>query len=271
MTYICETCGTETAALPAPPAVCAICVDDRQYVGARGQRWLTRNELAAKHRITFANDDGLLALCVTPAFAIDQRALIIPADCGNIMWECLSLVTADAVRELRDRGDVSLIIISHPHFYSSMVSWSEALGGVRVLLHEADREWVQRPSAVIQFWSGDEYVLSPDVTLIRCGGHFPGSTALHWKGGPRPGGSLFPGDALQVTGDRRHVGFMYSYPNYIPLHPDHIVSMQRRLERYDFTDVFGYSFGRNIIGNGREAVDRSIVRYLKAVGAQGVN
>lgn len=267
MKFICETCGTENAELAAPPESCPICTDDRQYVGPNGQRWTTMQELALKHAIACEYDGGLLAMRMTPAFAIDQRALLIPADCGNILWESLSLVTTEAVAELERHGGVSVIAISHPHFYSSMVSWSEALGGVPILLHENDRRWVQRPSLFARFWSGDEHVLSPDVTLIRTGGHFPGSTALHWKAGPRAGGALFSGDAPQVAADRQHASFMYSYPNYVPMHPDEVRAMQQRLRRFDFTDVFGYSLGRNILGDGRAAIDRSFERYLSAVGA----
>jgi hypothetical protein len=92
-----------------------------------------------------------------------------------------------------------------------------------------------------QFWSGDKYRLSDAVTLIRCGGHFPGSTAIHWRHGPRLGGALFPGDALQVVMDRRHVTFMYSYPNYVPMKPSDVKTMRTRLEEYAFEDVFGFT------------------------------
>ncbi len=176
-------------------------------------------------------------------------------------------MTRDAGAALKASGDIDLVAISHPHFYSSMVEWSEALGGVPILLHEADRAWVQRPSRHIRFWRGDEHVIAPGVTLIRCGGHFPGSTALHWQDAERPQGALFPGDALQVVADRRHVSFMYSYPNHIPMHPDAVRGIQRRLARFAFADVYGFSRGRNIIGGGRAAVDRSFERYFGAVGA----
>ncbi|MEO6690689.1 MAG: MBL fold metallo-hydrolase, partial [Dokdonella sp.] len=198
-------------------------------------------------------------------FAIPQRALLLPADAGNILWECVSLVTDEAIAALDARGGVDQIVISHPHFYSSMVEWSEALGGVPILLHEADKEWVLRPSSRIRYWSGDEHALSDAVTLIRCGGHFPGSTALHWRDGPHTGGALFPGDALQVVSDRRHVTFMYSYPNYIPMKPSAVRAMQARLARHAFDDVYGYTWGRNIIGNARAAIDASFSRYLDAV------
>lgn len=263
--YICETCGTQYAETAAPPERCPVCEDERQYVGWNGQVWTTHEALAARYRLRIEDDAGLLGISLPSDFAIPQRALLLPTDAGNLLWECVSLVTVEAVAALQARGGVDRIIISHPHFYASMVEWSEALGGVPILLHEADKAWVQRPSPRIEFWSGDMHALSDAVALIRCGGHFPGSTALHWKDGPRRGGALFPGDALQVVSDRRHVTFMYSYPNFIPMKPGDVRGIRSRLEGYAFDDVYGYTWGRNILGAGRAAVDASFDRYLRAV------
>ncbi len=264
---ICETCGTQFAEAPTPPAPCPVCADERQYVGWDGQRWTTHEQLRATHALRLVEENGLLAIGIAPAFGIDQRALLLPTDAGNILWESVSLVTDAAVAELHARGGVDLIAISHPHFYASMVEWSEALGGVPILLHEADAAWVQRPSVNIRLWRGEEHRLSDSVRLLRCGGHFPGSAALHWSNGPRPGGSLFPGDALQVVMDRRHVTFMYSYPNYLPMRAADVIAIRSRLQGYRFDDVFGFTWGRNIIGGAREAVDVSFDRFLERIGA----
>ena len=104
-----------------------------------------------------------------------------------------------------------------------------------------------------------------DVTLVRTGGHFEGSTALHWGSGPRGRGALFVGDSPQVASDRRHVSFMYSYPNLIPMRPTDVRSMRARLDPFDYEDVYGFSWGRNILGAARAAVDSSFDRYLAAV------
>ncbi|MEC4594048.1 MULTISPECIES: MBL fold metallo-hydrolase [Nitrospirillum] len=266
MHAICETCGTQFTTT-TPPDHCPICEDERQYVGWRGQRWTTMEGLAARHRSRLEEDAGLFALGMTPPFAIDQRALLLPTDAGTILWECVPLVTEDGVAALKARGGVDRIIISHPHFYASMVSWSEALGNIPILLHAADRDWVMRPAPQVEFWEGDRLALSDSVTLIRCGGHFPGSTALHWRDGPRPGGALFPGDALQVVMDRRHVTFMYSYPNYLPMTAADVRGIRDRLAGLRFEDVYGYTWGRDIIGGGREAVDRSFNRFLARLEA----
>ena len=55
--------------------------------------------------------------------------------------------------------------------------------------------------------------IDDDITLIRCGGHFPGSTVLHWAKGADGKGVLLTGDTIMVVSDRRYVTFMYSYPN----------------------------------------------------------
>ena len=116
------------------------------------------------------------------------------------------------------------------------------------------------------FWSGDTLALSDDVTLINVGGHFPGSTALHWKNGPRGRPALFPGDSPHVTQDRKHVTFMHSVPNFTPMKPSAVRRMRALLAPYDYDDVYGFSWGRNIIGNGRAAVEASFDRYFQRGG-----
>jgi hypothetical protein len=263
--FICETCGTQFAESAAPPSACPICEDERQYVGWGGQTWTTMDRLAAGHANRLEADQGVAGLGVTPAFGINQRCCVLDTDAGRILWETTPLVTLEGVAALKASGGIDLIAISHPHFYAAMAVWSEALGGVPIYLHEADRQWVMRPSEHIRFWAGDDLKLSADVTLIRCGGHFEGSTALHWAGGAGGKGALFPGDALQVVSDRRHVSFMYSYPNLIPMDPAAVAAMRARLASYGFADVYGYTWGRNIIGGGKAALEASFERYFGAV------
>lgn len=263
--FICETCGTWYPSAASPPAVCDVCTDERQYVGWNGQRWTTHEQLRQRHAIRLEEDGGVLGLGITPAFAIPQRALFVPTPHGNILWECLAMVTDEAVAALKARGGVDAIAISHPHFHGAMLEWSEALGGVPIHLHAADSSWVRTNAPCIHFWSGRQLELSPSVTLLHCPGHFPGSTVLHWKEGVRGNGALLVGDSMQVVFDRRHVTFMYSYPNEIPLAPAHVRGMRERLAGVSFDDVYGYTWGRNIIGGAREAVDASFARYLEAI------
>lgn len=265
--HVCETCGTQFAPSLLPPSGCPICQDERQYVGWNGQQWTCHPDLQRRFGLRIGHDDGLLAFAVDGSFAIPQRALHLRTGAGNLLWECLPLVTDDAVAALQAAGGVDRIVISHPHFYTAMHEWSQALGGVEILLHAADRDWVQYPSPHIRYWEGDVLPLSDDVTLLNVGSHFPGSTALHWATGPRGQGALFPGDALQVRMDRRYVSPMYSYPNHIPARPRDVRRMRALLAPLGYEDLYGFSWGRNLIDGARVAVEASFDQYFEQVDA----
>ena len=76
--------------------------------------------------------------------------------------------------------------------------------------------------------------LNEFVTLHRAGGHFTGSTVLHWHNGAEGRGVLLTSDTMHVTYDRKHVTFMRSYPNYIPLAPDVVDQIVQTVEPLDF-------------------------------------
>ena len=261
--YVCATCGTEFAESAAPPGRCPICEDERQFVGWEGQVWTTLDALRTTHRVAWKREaPGLEGIGMEPPFAIGQRALLVRTAGGNIMWDCIPLVDEPVVEAVRALGGVQAIAISHPHYYSGMIEWSEALGGVPVHLHATDQRWIMRPDPAIRLWQGDTLELAPGVTLVRCGGHFDGATVLHWAGGSGGRGSLLTGDVLQVAQDRRHVSFMYSYPNYIPLGAQAVGRIVAALEPYRYDQIFGAWWGRNILADAREAVARSAARYI---------
>jgi hypothetical protein len=264
---ICTTCGTQYPPRSPAASECPICLDERQYVGWAGQRWTTSAELLATREIQFEDSAGVMTMFVEPSFAIGQRAFLIPHEDGVVMWECLSMVTEAALARLAEMGGVRAIAISHPHFYAAMNEWSAALGGVPIYLHAADREWVRFRTSSIRFWSGDRLALSDELELVHLPGHFAGSAGLWWKRGPRAGGSLFPGDALQVAMDRRFTTFMYSYPNAIPLGPAALARLEACTSELTFHDVYGFSRGRQIIGDGKARVAASFARYRSAIAA----
>ncbi len=259
--FMCLTCGTQFAESDAPPERCPVCEDARQYVGWDGQRWTTMQALGADHRTRIEEDAGILGIGIDPKFAIGQRALLVENETGNILWDCVPLVDDRAVAAVRDRGGLAAIAISHPHYYSAMVEWSRALGGVPIFLHEADRDWVMRPDPALQYWGGDSLELPGGFTLLRLGGHFAGGAVLH---DPRGAGALFTGDIIQVVMDRRWVSFMYSYPNLIPLPAAWVRGTAERLEALDFERIYGAFWGRVVSSNGKDALRRSAARYIRA-------
>ena len=172
--HICAGCGTQHDDSPAPPDRCIVCTDDRQYVAHGGQAWTTHTELQATHANRIDRDHDLVGIGITPRFAIPQRALLVPTPTGNVLWDCVSLVTPEAVADIDARGGIDAIAISHPHFYSSMVEWSDAFGGIPIHLHRADAHWIRRRSPNIVPWDGDDLELADGVRLLHLPGHFPG-------------------------------------------------------------------------------------------------
>jgi glyoxylase-like metal-dependent hydrolase (beta-lactamase superfamily II) len=261
--YLCVTCGVQFAESAEPPPRCPICEDERQYVGWEGQRWTTLDELRRDHRAEIRDEaPGLVGIGCEPAFAIGQRALLVRAPGGNVLWDCISLLDDDIGAYVESAGGLAAIAISHPHYYSSMIEWSRAFD-VPVVVHAADREWVMRPDAAIEFWNGERRELGDGLTLLRLGGHFAGGTVLHWA----EGNALLSGDVVQVVQDRRWVSFMYSYPNLIPLPAEAIRRIVDALEPYEFERIYGAWWGRVVSEDGKAVVRRSADRYLRAIGA----
>ncbi len=123
-----------------------------------------------------------------------------------------------------------------------------------------------RPDPAIVFWGGETKGIGEGLTLVRCGGHFDGGTVLHWAGGAGGQGALLSGDILQVVPDRKHVSFMYSYPNYIPLPAPAIERIVRAVEPLAYDRVYGAFWDLVIEKDGKAAVQRSAARYLRAIG-----
>jgi glyoxylase-like metal-dependent hydrolase (beta-lactamase superfamily II) len=261
---ICVTCGSQFAESAEPPPRCPVCEDERQYVGWDGQRWTTLEELRRDHRAEIREEQpGLVGIGCEPGFAIGQRALLVRAPRGNVLWDCNTLLDDEIGSSVEAAGGLAAIAISHPHYYSSMVEWSRAFGAP-VVLHAADREWVMRPDESIDFWEGETRELGPGLTLVRCGGHFAGGTVLHWAAGD----ALLSGDIVQVVQDRRRVSFMYSYPNLIPLAADEIRRIVAALEPFEFERIYGAWWDRVVAEDGTGVVKRSAERYLRAIGAE---
>lgn len=156
-----------------------------------------------------------------------------------MLWDCLPLLTNEAVEHVKSLGGLKAIAVSHPHYYGAIADWREAFGGVPVYLHGDDCTWITRPHSAIKLWSGESYRLSQDILLVRTGGHFAGGTILHWRAGADGRGALLTGDIATVAMDRRSLSFMYSYPNYIPLNAHAIRSVASAIEPLAFDPSTG--------------------------------
>lgn len=268
--WICATCGVQHADTSQPPASCRICTDERQFVPPGGQRWTTLAELAAAGHETVLGElePSLLGIGVQPPVGIGQRALFVKTSAGNLLWDPPGFLDDAAIARVRDLGGVAAVAASHPHFYGVQVEWSRAFSGAPILVAEADREWVMRTDPAVTYWSGT-YAPLPGITMVQCGGHFPGSAVLHWDGGAGGRGALLVGDTITVVADRRHVSFMRSYPNLIPLPVEEVDRIAAAVAPYPFDRVYGGWWDRVVDRDGESAVRRSADRYIAWVRGAG--
>jgi hypothetical protein len=263
--YICTACGTQYPASEQPPAQCQICQDERQFIPTAGQGWTTLQKLRLGHFNAYReHEPGLLGIGTQPSFAIGQRALLILTPNGNVLWDLISFLDAATITLIKGLGGLRAIAISHPHFYTTMPEWARAFD-CPVYLNAADRRWIMQPGAHIRFWQDATHVLAPGITLIRCGGHFAGGSALHWANGAGGRGVLLSSDMATVNMDRKSFTFMRSYPNMIPLSGKQVEAIGQALEPFAFDRVYSHFFERVIETGGKHILRQSVARYLGAL------
>jgi hypothetical protein len=241
--------------------VCAICADERQWVPAGGQRWATLEDLAqARRRVHVTElEPNLFGITVEPKVGIGQQTHLVRTPDGNLLWDPVGYLDEEAVDRVRELGEVTAIAASHPHMFGVQVEWSRALGGVPVLVSEADIDWVRRPDPSIETWSG-RHEVAPGLTLHQVGGHFPGSSVVHWTAGADGRGVLLVSDTIHANPDRATVTFLRSYPNRIPLSPAVVERVTRAVTGLAFDRLYD-NFGRTIEADAAGAVSRSSDRY----------
>jgi hypothetical protein len=145
-----------------------------------------------------------------------------------------------------------------------MVEWARAFD-CPIYLHAEDERWIMRPDPAIELWTGATKALGEGLTLVHCGGHFAGGAVMHWAAGAAGHGALLSGDIVQVIPDRTHVGFMYSYPNLIPLPEPDVARIATALEPFAFEVIYGAWWGRLVRADAKAVVSRSAERYARAL------
>lgn len=265
--FICVTCCTEFPPSDNPPEICPICADPRQYINPRGQAWTTQAELAKAHKSDLRQEEpGLLGIGVTPQAGIGQRALLIEHEQGGILWDGVPLLDDAAITEIKKRGGVRAMVMSHPHLYGAMITNSQKLGNVPIYIPAADREWIMYPHDNIHLLDEDTYDLGFGVTLHVTGGHFDGSAFVHWPQGADGKGVLLTGDTIQVAADPNWASFMWSTPNLVQLNPRAIRKIVAIAEKLDYDRIYAGWWNTVMRDGAKVKIAASEQRILKTLG-----
>ncbi|KAF2724806.1 hypothetical protein K431DRAFT_281759 [Polychaeton citri CBS 116435] len=286
---ICNACGTQyPLTSDAEKNSCKICDDPRQYVPPEGQTFTTLRQLRQKgHRNVWWQDEqqqSIWSVMTDPSFAIGERAMLIQTRQGNILWDLIPFLDQDTVEKIVDLGGLKAIVISHPHYYSTWAEWSRTFG-CPVYVGKPDEEWLERTDtegAEIRFLSETYTAILDGATAIVAGGHFPGSLLLHWQRNLFIADTILPVPSATnpVPGKEGVISFTFfwSIPNRIPLHPDEILMIWRKVKHLEFDSAFGAFRGMDVrtmenelqrnTGGVKGRLLESCKIYVKAMGWQ---
>ncbi len=241
-----------------------VCADERQWVPPDGQLWTTLEELAAAgHRSDVrAVEPGLTGIGADPPVAIGQRSLLLTTHEGNVLWDPSGFIDDAAVAAVRSAGGLRFVTASHPHFYGAIASWAREFDA-EILVPVDDVAWLRAgPDVRVRLWSGTLEVL-PSVTLVQCGGHFPGSAVLHWAAGASSRGVLLSGDTIVVTPGEDRVTFIRSAPNRLPLSAAAVRGVVSAVEPFSFDRIYGGWWVPVLRSGAWETVRTSALRYIE--------
>jgi len=282
---MCVTCGTQfDAPLSNPPNGCKICDDPRQYVPPTGQAWTSLSKLRdSGFKNVWARDEvdeNILFVTSEPKIGIGQRAIFIETEEGNVLWDCVPYIDEEFVEQVKERGGLKAIVISHPHFYTTHLEWATAFS-CPIYVSSDDVEWLSRAdlTGLRTPLVTPTTKIIPGITAIKAGGHFPGSLVLHVKS--KRGDALLLADTIMtVPSGIYHVNrptgttsysFMWSYPNMIPLNPDDIKGIWDAIKPFPFTRTFGGFMGQDVRGTVdlRGRVLESMKIFVRGAGHGG--
>lgn len=256
----CVACGTKFPTGRELPTLCPICEDDRQYVPNGVQAWTSSEKLAKDHHVEIRElKEDLYELKVSPEFAIGQRALLVLAPDGNILWDCIPLLETASIEFIVSKGGLKAIALSHPHFYSNMNDWASKFD-CPIYIHAADEKWIVNNGERIELWTGSEKPLWNGVKIHNIGGHFPGSSILHVPF-LSPAGAILCGDTFVVSPSKKHLAVMHSYPNKIPLPVSEVERVRSQMKPIDFDTLYAWHDMQTIETDAKAILQTSLARY----------
>lgn len=116
---------------------------------------------------------------------IGQRAILLQTAHGNVLWDCIALLTPETIEFVESKGGIKAIVVSHPHFYTTHLEWAGVFK-CPVYICADDAEWLNREDGegVRRLVRGVTPIeeVKGEVKMVQCGGHFEGSSVALWDG-----------------------------------------------------------------------------------------
>ncbi|KAJ7140248.1 beta-lactamase-like protein [Mycena crocata] len=276
---LCIQCGTQYGVTEGLTE-CHICDDPRESVAATGHAFTTLGKAKSSRkykniiRQQYKNEPHIYTIQTQSILGIGQRCFLIKTAQGNILWDCIAYIDDATIKEINALGGVDAISISHPHFYTSHLTWSRAFKNAPVFLSAEEGHLISRPDehGVRRFVTNKKFEILPGsgATRIKTGGHFPGSAVLHYKN------SMFVSDSLHVTRSAlwdinrkpgtSYYAFLWSHVNTIPLPPGEIAGIISAISPYEFDVAHGMFPDRDLRSDAKQRAIDSARVVINAMG-----
>jgi glyoxylase-like metal-dependent hydrolase (beta-lactamase superfamily II) len=185
--------------------------------------------------------------------------MLIQTPTGNILWDLIPFLDQETVENINSLGGLKAIVISHPHYYSTYADWALTFS-CPVYVGAPDKEWLEQTDTLGLDLRFLDQVYTPinlgpeskpsNATAVLAGGHFPGSLLLLWKGTLFTADTIFtsPSATNPVPGKPGVTSFTFfwSIPNRIPLHPDEVLQIWRKVRSLEFVRAYGAFEGMDV-------------------------
>lgn len=102
--------------------------DPRQFVPPTGHSFTSLAQLRGKYENQIRQDEvekRIWSIWTEPSFAIGERAVFLQTESGNVLWDCIANLDQKTVDFIRSKEGVKAMVVSHPHFWTSMLDWAQ--------------------------------------------------------------------------------------------------------------------------------------------------
>jgi len=124
---------------------------------------------------------------------------------------------------------------------------------------------MRKDDNIHKIWSGSTTSLLPRITIVKTGGHFPGSAILHWdRSTDNLPSVILTADSIKPV-PSGGISCMYSFPNQIGLSPDEMHGVWKAVKNLDFDEIYGGWYTDPVIKNGKHVILTSLQRITKII------
>lgn len=252
--WCCANCGFWQRRF-ARPTTCPSCEDFRHPLPSDGYVFLTPDEVAARHKLTWHEAlPDVWQFRLAPDLAIGQTGFLIRTPDGNVHLEGCGWYDDAALDFIAAQGGVAWLSASHHHVYGALWRVAERFAPTTVI-HDGDLSFAQ--AFPVTYPADDAGERLGALRLVHTGGHTPGHCVFHWPARR----TLFCGDAFKFTlnpdGTPANVATHKAFDAHVPLTR---ADLRRYLDAIEPLDFDAVATPWEVVARGGKAACVDVLR-----------